>query len=221
MNDKPKKKGKRVALIITSVVLGVLVLAGGFGLTSFASDNGPARLTLPDAPDVQLSDVDGQWRTTSGTVGYRAREKAFGIGHDVVGRTDQVTGEATTQNGAITEARVEVPLTGFIVNGKPHAATSDTVGASRQPTATFTTDAPIQVDGTGTAVEVTGSLAFNGQSQPVTWQVTPRATGPDELRLHGTTSIDVTQWGVTPPAEAGVFSIDKQVVLEFLTTWER
>lgn len=221
MNDTPRRKGKRMVVIIIGIVLGALVLVGGFGLASFAGDNGPGALALPDTPATHLDTVDGTWRATSGTVGYRAREKAFGIGHDVVGRTDRVTGTATASNGAITEASVEVPLTGFIVNGKDHAATSTTVGAAQHPTATFTTDAAIRVDGATEPVAVPGTLTINGQAQPVTWQVTPKATGANELHLLGTATIDITQWGVTPPAEAGVFAIDNQVTLEFVTTWQR
>ncbi|WP_342373532.1 YceI family protein [Propioniciclava soli] len=218
MNVKPRKG--RIGLIITGIVVGAIALAGGWTAVSFTSDNGPAPFSLPDTPAATLSSVDGQWQTTGGEVGYRAKEEAFGVSHEVVGRTDQVTGTATAEGGALTKATVTVPLTAFIVNGKPHPATSTVVDAERVPNATFTAEGIGSLEDSK-PLEVTGTLAFNGQSHPVTWTVTPKATAADELALLGTTSIDVTQWGVTPPSEGGMFSIEKQVTLEFVTSWKR
>ncbi len=111
-------------------------------------------------------------------------------------------------------------LTSFIVSGKAHAATSEAVHASANPTASFRLDSPVQLKGTGTqTVDVPGKLTFNGATKPATWHVSLQPTGDTQLAMVGKTTIDVTQWGVTPPSSGGVFGIGKDVTLEFTTTW--
>lgn len=212
--------GKRIALLVIGAFAAVLLLSVGGAAVALANDNGPSAFTLPSGQTGQLSQPDARWTVSSGQVGYRAKESAFGISHDVVGRTDKVTGSATTSAGSLTNANIEVQLTAFQVNGKTHTATSETVNAAAHPAASFTIDSPIKLSGSGNQTfDVPGQLTFNGTTKPATWHVSMAPTGDRQLAMVGNTTIDVTQWGVTPPSSEGVFDIGKDVTLEFSTTW--
>lgn len=218
MNDHPRKKRKLGTYIVGAIAL-ILVAVAGFAAFSFTNDNGPKPFALTAAPG-SASFKDGAWKLKDGEAGYRAQEKAFGLGHEVVGRTTAMSGEATMSAGGLQSAQISVKLDSFTVNGKPHAASSQVLGADKNPTAQFLVESATPLPGDGSSVDVPGTLTLNGVTKPVTLSMTVAASSESSAQAVGHTTVDVTAWNVTPPSEAGMFSIDKSVTIEFTSNWQ-
>lgn len=196
----------------------------------------------PDAPSVPSStatgapspgvstapadDLTGAWTVADGSfAGYRVDEILHGEHVTVVGRTEEVTGDATIDALTLQEAGFIVDVASIMTD----ASARDTyfrdqvLATGEFPEATFRLTEPVTVAGPlaeGTATfEAEGELTLKGETNPVT---VPIDAAFDGERIHVAGSIPITfaDYGVTAPS-LGFVSVEPEGLIEFQLVFAR
>jgi len=153
---------------------------------------------------------------------------AFMVGHvgyaKVLGQFTEVSGHFMYDKDAneLGEVRVSVPIRSvetFQDARDEHIASADFLWADEQPEMVFTADGgQAQTDTTGT---VTGDLAFRGQSNPVTLQVTlnkvaeyPFGHGRETVGISARGTLDRSEWGMTYAIDNGLVGDTVELIIE-------
>jgi polyisoprenoid-binding protein YceI len=225
------------------VVLGVVAFAGWW---FFIRDDAPEEASIDTAtetlegqqPDTTTGDtaaaggVDGTWAVDpsvgsfddfSGTwAGYRVKEELSGIGSNTaVGRTPDVTGTMTVENGQVTGVEVKVDVTTLQSDSGTRDAALKGRGlqSDQFPDATFKLTQPVAVpEGVEQGQQVSGTaqgeLTIHGVTKPVTVQVdTKMANG--KVAVVGNAPVKLTDFGIEPPTGFRVLSIKDDGTFEF------
>jgi hypothetical protein len=179
------------------------------------------------------SGVAGLWQTETGSVvGYRAHEKFAEIEspHDSVARTEQVSGWILTgdtggaiqvQTGCIAVAIQTLhsvdELPGFNTRDRDKSA-RDMLGAGNNPYVVFQPyPATLGLDANSAAIQrvgIAGDLQVSGVTRPATFALDVRLQD-GVLSAAGNTTIDVGEFGIEVPQEAGGFvQVDPRITLE-------
>ena len=228
---------KTIALTVGIAMLCALLLLGGtwFYARSQAGTEA-APLSLAPSPAATAADEadgspSGAQGTTTGAVqdgtyavdtasqaGYRVDEVLSGQDVTVVGRTGDVRGEVTVEDGMLTAASIEVDMT---------TVETDDSGRDRQflrildtsehPTATFVLSAPIDLSGLagGTAtVEAAGTLTIKGVPREVVATLDARTTG-DGAEVSGSIPVTFSDFGVAAP-NLGFVTVEDAGTIEML-----
>jgi polyisoprenoid-binding protein YceI len=220
---------KTFALTIGIALLCAAVLLGGtwiYAHSQAGAEAAPLSVAAADgvddsaSPDSAPGEIqDGAYAVdTDSHAGYRVDEVLSGQDVTVVGRTSDVRGEVTVEDGALTSASIEVDLT---------TIETDDSGRDRQfrrildtgehPTATFVLTSPVDLSGlaTGTAtLEAVGTLTIKGVSHDVTATLEARTTG-DGAKVSGTIPVTFSDYGVTAP-NLGFVSVEDAGTVEML-----
>lgn len=182
-------------------------------LTSSSSDPAPD----PDAP----LDPNGTWVVAEGSqAGYRIGETLGGEQTEVVGRTAEVNGSVTVEQGALTAARVTVG-TDSISTDQPARDVyfRRALNTSTYPQASFTLSTPVDVSAvaSGSApveVSAAGRLTIGGTTVDATVTLQVQRTA-DGLEVAGRIPVALADLGLTAP-KLPALSVDPQGAVEVL-----
>jgi len=207
--------------IVVGLVLVVVLIGGAFAAFALRGGDAPPPPTLSDeaaatpAP-AQEGAVDYEVAADDDVfVGYRVREEFAGFGvKDAVGRTPDVTGTATVEGDAITEADLEADLTTLTSDdGRRDNALRDRgLESATFPDARFVLGEPVDISRGRTTAR--GDLTLHGETKPVQVRMRSQRAG-DAIELVGSSPIDFGDFGIEPPSVAGFVTVEDQGTLEF------
>jgi polyisoprenoid-binding protein YceI len=233
---------RRPAALAAAALLALLAIGAGAAYLYFFSSlrTAPRPLALASASPVPSAGASaaagdslaGSWSAGSGSeAGYRVSEQFAGqtSPHEAVARTSQVTGGLTVRQGAggleasgldfaaqLAGLRSVDQVAGFDVANRDRIVAS-ALGVSRFPSARFQAD-PVQLPpelaaGGVTSLTVPGQLTVHGVTRPATVALQAQRQG-SQVRVTGSTSFDMTDFGVQPP-RVPFTSVRPQVTVEF------
>ncbi len=231
-------------LLATAVLLVVLVV--GAGVWWFLRDDAPAEADLAtaaqavqdesttggDGSSATVDGIEGTWTVDTDTgdfsyeeatgtfAGFRITEELSSIGETTaVGRTGDVSGEATIEGTVLTAASFEVDLTTITTETSMRDdKVQSALDTSEFPTATFALTDPVELDATAEtgapiAVTVAGELTIHGVTQPVEVEVEAQLVDAT-IVLVATTDISFADFGVEVPSSPAVVSVDDHGTVE-------
>lgn len=230
---------KRNLIVAGIAVVALLALVGAGGYVYFFSGlrTSPATLGLSSASPsaattpASVTGLTGTWNIATGSlVGYRVQELFAGESskHLAVARTSGVTGSLTVSGGTsdytVSGITLTADLTGLHsvdqVAGRNVSQRDGIV--SRQlavpqfPNATFTAGSasvPVTVASVQVDVTAPGKLTIHGITRDVTITARAQVVG-DRLEIAGTLTINMTDYGVSPP-QAPFVTVDPAATIEF------
>jgi polyisoprenoid-binding protein YceI len=218
-----------VAAVIAVGAAGVLFIY--FVLFSHSAP-APLVLTSPAAvaqsPALTASDIPGTWTVgTKSVAGYRVHEKLAFLSapSDAVGRTSQITGNATITGSGTT---LTVTTATFTVNVQ--SLTSDqsmrdnhiqTIGleSATYPHATFVLSSPVALPAGATSgaeiqVSLRGALTIHGTTKTVTIPTEARLTG-SQIEVVGSITFPWGEFNMQAPNVGGFVTVDSTATMEF------
>ncbi|MDM7831305.1 YceI family protein [Cellulomonas edaphi] len=198
---------------------GVLLLGAGVlvGPQLYAAHANRAAAPVPSltaSPGLE-GDLDGTWSIGSGSVaGYRVHEVLRGIDVRVTGRTPQVEGTVTVDDGELTAALLSVDMASIHTDEPPRDAyfRSSALHTSRFPTATFALTRAARLTDGGDAV-LDGELTIHGVTRAV--RVDAQAAGGSRgVDVVGSVPVVFADYGVKAP-DLGFVKVDSRGAVEF------
>ncbi len=233
--------------LVAGVAVLVLVIGVG-GWYFFIRDDAPEEANIEAAaetldaqggsptsaadPAGAPSAVDGTWAvdTTVGSfddfsgtwAGYRVDEELAGIGSQTaVGRSPNVTGTLTVQNGQVTAVDVDVDLTALKSDSEQRdgAIRSRGLQSDQYPTASFSLTQPIAIpdeldSGQQASTQAAGELTLHGVTKPVAIDVDAKMAN-GTVAVTGNAPIKLTDFGIEAPTGFRVLSIQDDGTFEF------
>jgi len=161
----------------------------------------------------------------SSQASYRAREQLVGqnLPTEAVGTTKKVSGTIVldpTGDVVDDQSTITVDLSALQSNEsrRDNFIKGNTLNTNQFPNATFVVrevqglSTPLPTSGEAT-FQLHGDLTVRGVTRPVTWQVTATFANGG-LTGNATTSVKLTDFGMTPPKAGPVLSIEDQLNLE-------
>lgn len=222
----PVSIGRRYAVqaFIVATVLACVVVVAPFAVT--AAVPVPAGSDLPTTAGVAArSEATRVDLITGGSEArYRSQEVLSGLGaNEAVGRTGDVSGMIQIEaDGTIVpdQSRITVDLRTLQSDRamRDNYIKRSTLRVDQFPTADFVVTGapglPIPLPTSGSATfDLEGDLTVHGVTQRVIWQA--MATFAErEVTGTATTTVLMTQFGMTPPKVGAVVSIEDSVKLE-------
>src|SRR5487761_3874 len=229
-------------LVVIGALVAVIAAAGGAGYVYYFSGlrSAPAQLGLSATPTAATSAVTtpaaaatltGSWTVTSGSVaGYRIMELFVGQAskHQAVARTSTITGGLTASGNSsgyqVSSMTFTADLTSLhsvdSVAGRDvtqrDGVVSRQLDVQQFPTATFaatSASVPGAIASSPVDVTVTGKLTIHGVTRDVTVKAKAQLVG-GKAEIAGSTSIAMTDYGVSPPF-APFVTVDPTLVIEF------
>ena len=217
----------RKKLIIAAVAL-LVVIAGVWGgsviYASLQNDQASAELTLAPptagAPSTLGQDgVAGTWTISEGSqAGYRVNEVLNGQPVTVVGRTQEITGEATIEGSMLTAATAVVDMRNVATdNGSRDGQFQGILKTSQFPTATFTLSEAVDIGaisgGTATT-DASGELTLGGITHTVTVSLKSQVTS-DGVDVQGSIPITFSDFEISAP-NLGFVKVEDAGTVEML-----
>ena len=186
----------------------------------------------PAVPGSPSPGVAGLWALQPGSLaGYRAHEKFAELTspHEAVARTDALSGWILVSDGSpiqleaaciaidVRKLRSVDELPGFNTADRDRSA-SDMLGVHEHPYVIFQPyPGVLALDPASTAVQqvkISGDLQISGVTKPATFSLDVRLQN-NQLAAAGTTIVQVGDFGVEVPQEAGQFvEVDPRITLE-------
>jgi polyisoprenoid-binding protein YceI len=195
------------------VALAGLVLAG-IAVSPVSPAVGARTARAPQLP------LNGIWKVRQDTVvGYRAREELFGAAapHDVVGRTSVVSGKIALTRTALATATVTADMRTLQSNDGTRDADLRSRYFNAHPRATFKLRQPIPLAGIKPGqvrtADAQGALTVHGVTKDVSFKVWFRHNGPT-FQIVGSSRQLMTDFGMEPPSEAGIATIEDAFTIE-------
>jgi polyisoprenoid-binding protein YceI len=163
---------------------------------------------------------------------YRAREQLVGrtLPSEAVGTSTAVSGSLVlAPDGSIVadQSRISVDLSKLQSDEsrRDNFIKGNTLQTNRYPMATFV---PRQAQGLPSPLPTSGQVTFqllgdltvHGVTRPVTWQVTAQF-GDASVSGAATTTVNISDFGMTPPKAGPVLSIEDGLTLELAFTAAR
>lgn len=161
--------------------------------------------------------------TASGSfAGFRVQEELTVGEVTAVGRTGDVSGSLTIEDGVLTAAEVTVDFTTIVSNDpRREHAIHNAIRTSVYPTATFMLTEPVQLDvealeaGSTLDVDLVGNLTVKGNTSRVTFHLHPTIVEEDLGLIVGSAEIFWSDFGVTAPRAPIVVSVADHGIVEF------
>src|SRR6266850_6520225 len=230
---------KRNLIVAATACVAVLALIGAGGYIYFFSGlrTSPATLGLSSstpstaAGSPSTTGLTGKWNIASGSlVGYRVQELFAGESskHLAVARTSDVSGNLTvsgdtsgytvsgiTLTANLTSLHSVDQVAGRNVSQRDGIVTRQ-LAVQQFPDATFAaTSASVPGTVTSAQVDVTasGRLTIHGVTRDVSITAKAQVVG-DKLEIAGTLTINMTDYGVSPP-QAPFVTVDPTATIEF------
>lgn len=156
------------------------------------------------------------YEITSGSTDYTAQKRFLQKEDAVVtGTTEDVYGYGwiNKETGALN-LHAEVSLVALVTDSPQRD--KDVLGMFEDPSATLDMDLESStiVDGEEFSLETPATLVINGFEKEVTVAVSGTVVG-EEFDATGTFTILMSDFGITPPSLAGVFTVDDEIVVDF------
>ena len=163
---------------------------------------------------------------------YRAREQLVGrtLPSEAVGTSTSVSGSLVlAPDGSILadQSKISVDLSKLQSDEsrRDNFVKGTTLQTSRYPMATF---APREAQGLPSPLPTSGQVTFqllgdltvHGVTRPVSWQVTAQFADTS-VSGDATTTVNITDFGMTPPRAGPVLSIEDGLTLELAFTAAR
>ena len=215
----PHRRRWRRWVLAAVAVAAVLVVAT---VAVYVSLPAPARLALPATAAAPTGALDGRWVVGDGSAaGFRLTESVLGLGHDVVGRTTEVTGSSEVTGSTVTGATFQIDLASITNGGAPMPQLSISLEADRYPTAVVTLAMPIALPEsfvTGDAYEVTttADIEVHGTIHRVPVAMAIRRDGATVVAA-GSMPVALADWGIVGPEGYGILgSLSDDGIAEFL-----
>lgn len=227
----------RLPLILGGVVVVAAVAIGAF--LWFTRDTSEPELRLSDDTEgtgeaVDVATLDGTWTVVAGSdddptvAGYRVKEVFAAGAREVTanGRTSDVTGELTVAGGSVTEGTFTVDMTTLTSDeGRRDGAIKDRgLQTNEFPEGTFELTEPIELpelaDGDAVETTATGDLTLHGVTQPVTIDLTVRASG-DTFTVQGSAPVVMADFDIEPPSVGGFVEVEDTGSFEFVVNFEQ
>jgi hypothetical protein len=206
-------------LLATVAVVAVLLVGA---IVFYVNLPAPARLALPATAAAPTGALDGHWVVGDGSAaGFRLTESILGLGHDVVGRTTQVTGSAEVTGSIVTGATFQIDLASITNEGEPMPQLSISLETGRYPTAVVTLAEPIALPesfatGDGYEVTTTADVEVHGTTHRVPVSMAIRRDGATVVAA-GSMSVALADWGIVGPEDYGLLgSLSDVGLAEFL-----
>jgi polyisoprenoid-binding protein YceI len=239
---RPRKRvvmvvlGGGVAAAVAAFLLVYFVLFPTSSPKPFKLSATPAATTSSSAASTSgsttqstsTSALAGSWKVASGSeAGYRVREKLgfLPAESDAVGRTSQMTGNAT-----LTESGGKVTIHAASFNVAVDTLKSDRsmrdekiheigLESSRYPTASFALSTPVTVSasaikGKVARVQVTGTFTIHGTSKTEALPVEMSISG-STFQAAGALTFPWSEFGMTAPSIGGFVNVTGKATMEF------
>lgn len=214
-----------VTWIVAVAIIIVLVVAVIVGVRMYADSQNaaapaPFASETADAAPAEAGDVEGTWAVDEGSeAGYRVDEVLNGEDVTVVGRTSEVTGEATIEGTTLTAGTVTVDLASVQTDdgSRDQYFATQAIDTNQFPEAVFTVaedvDLAALAEEGSASVEVPGTVELNGQSQDasVAMEVNRTAEG---LAITGSIDVTWSDYGVEAP-DMPVVTVEDAGQIEF------
>jgi len=200
------------------VALGVVAVVVGPGLyADWGNSRADAAPTLEaSATGEPVQATDGTWTVTDGSfAGYRLEEVLRGQDVTVTGRTEQVTGTVTVEDGRLTAGAIEVDMASIATDQPPRDTyfRDQAVQVRNFPTATFTLTEPADLGDGATDVQLTGDLTIRDVTQQVTVDAQVAASG-DTVQVVGSVPVTFADFGIEAPS-LGFVTVEDTGAVEF------
>jgi polyisoprenoid-binding protein YceI len=221
------RTGTKVAIGAGAAVLLVGTAAVIFGPSLYADWANRAAAEAPvlgetTGPLPDPATLDGVWVVTDGSfAGYRVNEVLRGENVTVTGRTEQVDGTVTVDDGAISTASVTVDMASVATDEPPRDAyfRGSVIGVGTHPSATFAVSEPVPLAVGATDVDIPVSLRIRGVSRDVTVDAQV-ASGEAGVQVIGSVPVTFADFGVEAPS-LGFVTVEEQGSVEFSLVLER
>jgi polyisoprenoid-binding protein YceI len=176
---------------------------------------------VPDASDPITLVID----PAASKASYHAHEQLVGrnLPSEAVGTSSAVSGSLViAADGSIvpdqSEISVDLRRLTSDESRRDNFIKGETLQTSRYPTATFVPreaqGLPTPLPGSGQlSFELSGDLTVHDVTRPVVWQVTAQFAWP-AVTGQATTTVNISDFGMTPPKAGPVLSIQDQLTLE-------
>lgn len=235
MRERRRRRSGRRRALVTVAVVGVVVGAITGGPWVYAQVIAPeappplsaaTTMTAPPAVPEAIDDPDGAWEVAEGSeAGYRLRETLSGQEVVVVGRTEQVSGSVTVQDGQLTAARVLVDVASIATpESARDAYFRRALDTSTYPEAVFELAEPADVSAVGrpgedVTVVLAGTLTMRGTAVPATVQAVARVVDGG-LEVAGSTPVTLADFGLAAP-DLPFVTVEPTGTVEVLLRLER
>ena len=152
-------------------------------------------------------------------VGFRVKEELVKIGDiTAVGRTEQVEGELSIQNGQLVSVSISADLSAIVTNdSRRDNAARNAMNVRENPIATFVLDQPVdlpETDGSQIALQAEGQLTVNGISKAVIFELEAEAVARS-IVVVGQTEVIFADYDIAVPSASIVVSAEDHGVVEF------
>ena len=152
-------------------------------------------------------------------VGFRVKEELVKIGDiTAVGRTDQVEGELSIQNGQLVSVSITADLSAIVTNdSRRDNAARNAMNVRENPIASFVLDQPVdlpETDGSQIALQAEGQLTVNGISKAVIFELEAEAVARS-IVVVGQTEVIFADYDIAVPSASIVVSAEDHGVVEF------
>jgi len=194
-------------------------------------ENEPADLDADQAVASQPLSQDGVWRVDSETgsfsfeqstgsfVGFRVKEELAKIGAiTAVGRTGQVAGELSIDEGKLQRVSITADLSSLVTNdSRRDRAARHALNVKENPISTFTLNQPLKLpetDGSEVSLRANGQLTVNGISRDVVVSLRAQLV-ENTIVVVGSTEVTFDDYDVAVPSASIVVSAEDHGVVEF------
>ncbi|MFL3019845.1 MAG: YceI family protein [Acidimicrobiales bacterium] len=239
---------RRTVIITTCVLLVVVGAMGAYGawrVLSAAPEEVSLDAAVAAVEEEQASNdgvekvadtadalsTDGVWHvdTDSGSfsfeeasgsfVGFRVKEELVKIGDiTAVGRTDQVEGELSIQNGQLVSVLITADLSAIVTNdSRRDNAARNAMNVRENPIASFVLDQPVdlpETDGSQISLQAEGQLTVNGITKAVIFELEAKAVARS-IVVVGQTEVIFADYDIAVPSASIVVSAEDRGVVEF------
>ena len=152
-------------------------------------------------------------------VGFRVKEELVKIGDiTAVGRTEQVEGELSIQNGQLVSVSISADLSAIVTNdSRRDNAARNAMNVKENPIASFVLDQPVdlpETDGSQIALQAEGQLTVNGISKAVIFELEAEAVARS-IVVVGQTEVIFADYDIAVPSASIVVSAEADGVVEF------
>ena len=152
-------------------------------------------------------------------VGFRVKEELVKIGDiTAVGRTEQVEGELSIQNGQLVSVSISADLSAIVTNdSRRDNAARNAMNVRENPIASFVLGQPVdlpETDGSQIALQAEGQLTVNGISKAVIFELEAEAVARS-IVVVGQTEVIFADYDIAVPSASIVVSAEDHGVVEF------
>lgn len=228
----------RLPLFVALGVVGVAVAVVVVWFVFLRSDT-PGKLVLePSATTageaVDAPSLDGTWKVTPGSgdeatvAGYRVKEEfvAGARREEAAGRTHDVTGSVTVDDGKVTAVELTVNVSTLTSDEarRDNRIRTDGLQTDQFPEAKFELTEPVDLpklaDGAVEEVSATGSLTLHGVTKPLTIPLQVKATA-GTFQVQGSAPVAMADFDINPPSIGGFVTVADDGAFEFLVNLAR